>query len=108
MPITRRISEFYSNHMGIPIVQISCISQDFYIMSPLGVLKKATLAPIFLYFSFMPRGKKYNAALKFVDEGKTYSVEEAIALLEKTNFVKFDPTVEIHFRLGINRHELIR
>jgi large subunit ribosomal protein L1 len=69
-------------------------------MSPLGVSKK-TLAPIFLYFSFMPRGKKYNAALKFVEAGKTYSVEEAVALLEKTNYVKFDPTVEIHFRLGI-------
>ena len=60
------------------------------------------LAPIFLYFSFMPRGKKYTAALKFIEPNKLYSAEEAIALLEKTNFVKFDPTVEIHFHLGIN------
>jgi large subunit ribosomal protein L1 len=50
----------------------------------------------------MPRGKKYNAATKFIEASKTYTVEEAVALLEKTNFVKFDPTVEIHFRLGIN------
>lgn len=68
----------------------------------MGVRTCATLAPIFLYFSFMPRGKKYNAAIKFIEEGKVYSIEEAITLLEKTNFVKFDPTVEIHFRLGIN------
>jgi large subunit ribosomal protein L1 len=50
----------------------------------------------------MPRGKKYTAALKFIELSKAYSVEEAVALLEKTNFVKFDPTVEIHFHLGIN------
>lgn len=56
----------------------------------------------FFIFLYMPRGKKYNAATKFIEAGKTYTVEEAIALLEKTNFVKFDPTVEIHFRLGIN------
>ncbi len=50
----------------------------------------------------MPRGKKYNAATKFVEADKKYTLEEAVELLEKTNFVKFDPTVEIHFRLGIN------
>lgn len=51
----------------------------------------------------MSRGKKYTAATQFVEANKLYSIEEAIALLEKTNFVKFDPTVEIHFRLGIDQ-----
>ena len=50
----------------------------------------------------MSRGKKYNAATKFIEADKVYTVEEAVSLLEKTNYVKFDPTVEIHFRLGIN------
>lgn len=50
----------------------------------------------------MERGKKYKAAAKFIEANKAYSVEEAVTLLEKTNYVKFDPTVEIHFRLGIN------
>jgi large subunit ribosomal protein L1 len=71
-------------------------------MSPVGSAPMRTLAPIFLYFSFMPRGKKYNAATKFIEAGETYTVEEAVALLEKTNYVKFDPTVEIHFRIGID------
>lgn len=50
----------------------------------------------------MPHGKKYTAALKFIEPKTLYSLEDAVALLEKTNFVKFDPTVEVHFRLGIN------
>lgn len=60
------------------------------------------LYQLFLYSFFMPRGKKYNAATKFIEANKSYTVEEAVALLEKTNYVKFDPTVEIHFRLGID------
>ena len=47
-------------------------------------------------------GKKYAEANKFIEEGKAYETKEAVELLEKTNYVKFDPTVEIHFRLGID------
>jgi large subunit ribosomal protein L1 len=53
----------------------------------------------------MEHGKKYLEAAKLVDPDKRYSLDEAIGLLKKTNFVKFDPTVEVHFRLGIDpRH----
>ena len=48
------------------------------------------------------RGKKYNKAIELVNQEMTYSVEEAVELLEKTNTVKFDPTVEVHFNLGID------
>jgi len=48
------------------------------------------------------RGKKYNKALEMVNQEMAYTVEEAVELLEKTNTVKFDPTVEIHFNLGID------
>ncbi len=50
-------------------------------------------------------GKKYEAAAKLVEEGKVYSPSEAVTLLKETSFVKFDPTVELHFRLGVDpRH----
>lgn len=46
--------------------------------------------------------KKYVKALEFINPDATYKVEEAIDLLEKTNTVKFDPTVEVHFNLNLN------
>jgi large subunit ribosomal protein L1 len=48
------------------------------------------------------RGKKYNKAIEFINPEMAYSVDEAIELLEKTNTVKFDPTVEIHFNLNLD------
>ena len=54
----------------------------------------------------MPRhGKKYIEATKLVEESRLYEPGEAIALLKKLNFVKFDPTVELHMQLGVDpRH----
>ncbi len=48
------------------------------------------------------RGKKYNKALEFLNAEMTYTVPEAVELLEQTNTVKFDPTVEIHFTLNLD------
>lgn len=48
------------------------------------------------------RGKKYSDAVKLVDRLKAYPVEEAIDLAKKTNFAKFDATVEAAFRLGVD------
>lgn len=48
------------------------------------------------------RGKKYNKALEMVNQEMAYTIAEAVELLEKTNTVKFDPTVEVHFNLGID------
>ncbi len=50
----------------------------------------------------MAHGKKYMKAVEFVKADAVYTVEEAVELLEKTNTVKFDPTVEAHFNLGID------
>ncbi len=47
-------------------------------------------------------GKKYNKALELINPEIAYSPEEAVELLEKTNTVKFDPTVEIHFNLNLD------
>jgi len=48
------------------------------------------------------RTKKYNKAAEFINRDIAYSLDEAIELLEKTNTVKFDPSVEIHFNLDID------
>jgi len=48
------------------------------------------------------RGKKYQEALKLVDRTKAYNATEAIELAKKTNYTKFDATVEVAFRLGVD------
>ena len=46
-------------------------------------------------------GKKYQAALKQV-ETKEYPLDQAVPLLQKIKFAKFDETVEVHMRLGVD------
>ncbi|HEX9976984.1 MAG TPA: 50S ribosomal protein L1 [Dehalococcoidales bacterium] len=47
-------------------------------------------------------GKKYEEAVKVLDRTKTYSPQEAIELAKKTAHAKFDETVELHLRLGLD------
>ena len=47
-------------------------------------------------------GKKYNEASKLVDAKKLYSPQEALELAKKTSTVKFDGSVEVHCKLGID------
>src|SRR5271169_5573200 len=46
-------------------------------------------------------GKKYTAAAKQV-EGRPYQLAEAVTLVQKIKFTKFDETVEVHMRLGVD------
>src|SRR5438309_2936696 len=46
-------------------------------------------------------GKKYQAALKQV-ETRDYPLDQAVPLLQKIKYAKFDETVEIHMRLGVD------
>jgi large subunit ribosomal protein L1 len=48
------------------------------------------------------RGKKYQEAVKLVDLAKTYAPDEAVALVKKTSYTKFDATVEAHLRMGLD------
>ncbi len=53
----------------------------------------------------MKRGKKYQELAKLVDRATLYEAAEAISLVQKTAGAKFDETVELHVRLGVDsRH----
>jgi len=47
-------------------------------------------------------GKKYKEAVKLLDKTKTYSPEEAIELAKKMAHARFDETVELHLRMGLD------
>jgi large subunit ribosomal protein L1 len=51
------------------------------------------------------RGKNYRESAKLIDTGSVYSPSEALALVRKTSYAKFDATVELHLRTGLDpRH----
>lgn len=54
----------------------------------------------------MPKhGKKYREALAKIDRTKQYEPMEAVKLAKETSFTKFDGTIEVHIRLGVDpRH----
>ena len=53
----------------------------------------------------MKRGKKYLENAKLVDRTQLYDADQAIALVKKASFAKFDETVEVHIRTGCDgRH----
>ena len=47
-------------------------------------------------------GKKINKVIENVDLSKTYSVGEALDIVVKNAFAKFDETVEVHLRMGVD------
>src|SRR2546423_9765561 len=47
-------------------------------------------------------GKKYLEAAKKVNPKREYSLDEAVKLIKQASFVKFNETVELHARLGID------
>jgi len=48
------------------------------------------------------QGKKYQEAAKLLDRRGVYSPQEAIELAKKMAYVKFDETVELHLRMGVD------
>ena len=48
------------------------------------------------------RGKKYQDAVKQVEAGKVYALNDAVDLVKKIDFAKFDATVEIAFKLNVD------
>ena len=50
----------------------------------------------------MKRAKKYLAVAEKIESGKLYTIEEAVKLVKETSTVKFDATVDVSFRLGVD------
>ena len=50
----------------------------------------------------MKRGKRYQEAVKLVDKTKVYEAKEALDIIEKMPKTKFDQTVELHVKLGVD------
>ena len=47
-------------------------------------------------------GKKYQDAVKLIEADKVYAASEAVELVKKTATAKFDETIELHVRLGVD------
>ena len=56
----------------------------------------------------MKRGKRYQESAKLVDSKKLYSAKEAISVIEKMPKTKFDQTVELHVKLGVDSNQQVR
>ncbi len=50
----------------------------------------------------MKQGKRYQESAKLVDSTKVYEAEEALEIIEKMPKTKFDQTVELHVKLGVD------
>jgi len=48
------------------------------------------------------RGKKFTEASKLVDRAKNYDPKEAIAIAKQASYAKFDETVELHLKMGVD------
>ena len=46
--------------------------------------------------------KRYNESLKLVEKGKKYGAKEALEIIQKMPKAKFDETVELHVKLGVD------
>ena len=53
----------------------------------------------------MFRGKKYQEASKLVEKSRLYDVKEAIEAVKKSSYTKFDGSVELHVKLGVDSRQ---
>ncbi len=56
----------------------------------------------------MKRGKKYQEAAKQYDKANLYSYEDAVGIVKKIAFAKFDETVELSIRLNLKKSQSVR
>jgi large subunit ribosomal protein L1 len=82
---------------------LGALAMEQYLLMPDPVHKK--LVPVRALAVLAQRGKKYMSALEKVDRSRQYQPDEAIGLLKEISYAKFDETVELHIRTGLDtRH----
>lgn len=56
----------------------------------------------------MKRGKKYQEAIKKLEKGKYYSVEQAAELVKGMSYAKFDESLELHVKVSLKKSQSVR
>jgi large subunit ribosomal protein L1 len=86
---------------AVPILGAVTLERFLLMVDP----TRQQLIPIKCPFMMAQRGKKYMAAAEKIDRTRMYEPNEAIGLLKEITYTKFDETVELHIRTGLDtRH----
>jgi large subunit ribosomal protein L1 len=86
---------------AVPVLGAMTLERFLLMVDP----TRQQLVPIKGPFMMAQRGKKYMAAAEKVDRTRQYEPDEAIGLLKEISYTKFDETVELHIRTGLDtRH----
>ena len=82
---------------------LGAVTLEQFLLAPDPVHQK--LVPVIGLMMMAQHGRKYLGALEQIDRGRTYEPREAVKLAKETAFAKFDETVELHLRTGLDpRH----
>jgi large subunit ribosomal protein L1 len=82
---------------------LGALTMEQFLVTPDVVQRR--LVPIRGYALMAQRGKNYRNALEKMDRNRTYEPKEAVALVKDMAYAKFDESVELHVRTGLDtRH----
>jgi len=82
---------------------LGAVTMEQFLVAPDPVRQK--LVPVRGLMKMVKRGKKYTAAVEKIEEAKAYEPKEAITLVKEIAYAKFDESVELHIRTGLDtRH----
>jgi large subunit ribosomal protein L1 len=82
---------------------LGAVTMEQFLLAPDPIHKK--LVPVTGLATLAKHGKSYRAAMERIEEGRLYEPQEAVKLLKETAYAKFDETVELHVRTGLDtRH----
>ena len=82
---------------------LGAVTLEQFLLAPDPIHKK--LVPVRGLAKMARRGKNYRNALEKIETDRAYEPQEAVKLLKETAYAKFDETVELHIRTGLDtRH----
>jgi len=86
---------------AVPVLGAVTLEQFLLMVDP----TRQQVVPVTGPFLMAQHGKKYMAALEKIDRSRMYEPNEALGLLKEITYTKFDETVELHIRTGLDtRH----